>query len=215
MRRLLLRNILLRKWTVALYLIILLLLPWYMITKSIYPLFWQTFIFLVTVIMFLESATAYRLFNRFGKTATYVFQHSLPVSRMQLLNSHYLTVLGMTVMGTIVLWGYEVDHAFISVNDIHFNFFWMFIAVNLFSFLFGFPKCSEKMNDHIPLYLYIITMHFLIPLVIGLGVSGYGMVRYEDPSRYDYINFGFWYFIVSALSAISMYFYQIIRLKRV
>ncbi|MBI5974779.1 phenol-soluble modulin export ABC transporter permease subunit PmtB [Staphylococcus canis] len=208
------RNLYFRRWTIAIYSIALLLLPIHHFVLH-HNMIWVSFILLfIHVIAIIDSAHAYRIYRRLGNREAYIFHHSLPVSRFQLLNAHYITVISLTAFGALLIWSYELKANIVDFNGITFSVLWLFISANLLTFVFGFPGCSEKLNDKIPMTAYIITMLFVVPFTIGVILVTIGIVKFKNPLYFAPIDVGVWYFILSIILAILSYLYQVYRIKK-
>lgn len=214
MQQLLMRNLYLRRWTLILYSILLLIFPIYRLANKDTALWVQIIIFLLNIIIIIDSAHAFRLFRRLGHREAYIFYHSLPVSKLQLFHAHYLTVILLTAFGALLIQLYDVQETMVDFNGITFSTFWLYISVNLFTFIIGFPRYSEKMTDHIPIVAYIIAMFFVIPFVIGIILITLGILKYDNPLYYSPLDVGFWYFMLALGLAIIVYFYNLITLMK-
>lgn len=209
MLQLIKRNLYFRRWTLILYFMILLLWPFHYLANQDDVIGLSFVYLLINVIAVIDSAHAYRLFRRLGHNQAYLFHHSLPVSKMQLLNAHYVTVMMLTAFGALLIWSYGIRESMIDFNGITFSTMWLFISANLLTFIVGFPSCSEKMNDKIPIIGYIFLMLFLIPFVICIILVTIGMVKFDNPLYFAPLDVGIWYFILAIILALISYLYQI------
>lgn len=208
------RNIYLHKNLLIVYLVLLIFYPIYNALKADYELWLIPIWLLIVLIAVVNAAHAYHLYNRFGHNEAYLFHHSLPVSKRQLLNAHYMTVIGLTLFSALLIVLYDANKHYIEVNKIQFEFVWGFIATNLFAFLMYFPTSSEKSRKRRDsVIIYIIGLLIVFPLFIGIVAMAIGMVWFDNPDQFAHVPFDLYYLGVSVFSAISTYIYQMKRIK--
>ena len=97
MKSLVIRNLKLRQTTIIIYLILALLSPLQFLIryKLVYSISELIFPFLVVIFYFLsskDSAHIFRVHHKLGEQA-YWFFGSLPLSKKQMLNANYITML--------------------------------------------------------------------------------------------------------------------------
>ncbi|HLR18658.1 MAG TPA: ABC-2 transporter permease [Staphylococcus sp.] len=215
MKNLLIRNFKLRKWSLVIYAILLLISPLQLIvepnsifTKALYSAVAMILLF-VSVI---DSGHAFRLNSKLGHRMSYDFFGSLPVSKKALLNANYLTVLIFTLVGAAILSLYNMPNSNISTNNVNVNFTlpFSYIAINFFAIPIAFKKFTEQKSDYISYLVYLLTMVLLIPIIVALIVIGItalfnynlGILKYVK----DAFNYGF--LAVSIIFFVANYFIQ-------
>ncbi|WP_114602999.1 ABC-2 transporter permease [Staphylococcus sp. EZ-P03] len=221
MKRLVLRNLKLRKYSILLYILLLLLSPIFYFFYN--PLFGSVLYVILTAfisyITIIESGQPFLLHAQLGKNESYYFHHSLPFNAMQQLNAHYLTTLIMTLFAGAILSLYERVPTGVVLGDSHITTPMYFIGVNLFGHALAFPKCSEVKKDYVPFILYVIGMNIILPIIyvigIGLFVKFWGVGWDHLPSEDDLVNMiSVVIFIIGILSFILTYLYQFKKIKQ-
>ncbi|MCS4486938.1 phenol-soluble modulin export ABC transporter permease subunit PmtB [Staphylococcus americanisciuri] len=208
------RNLYLHKNMLILYLVLLVFYPIYHALKADYELWLIPIWLIVVMIAIINTAHAYHLYSRFGHNEAYLFHHSLPVSKRQLLNAHYMTVIGLTLLSALLIILYDANKNYIEVNKIQFEFVWCFLATNLFAFIIYFPISSEKSRKRRDsVIIYIIGLLIVLPLFIGIVAMAIGMVWYDNPNQFAHVPFDLYYFGVSVVSAVGTYISQMLRIK--
>ncbi|PNZ83402.1 membrane protein [Staphylococcus microti] len=208
------RNLYLHKMTIIIYMMLLFVLPIYNYFKEDYEVWFTPIFIIIFIIGIIDAAHAYRIFKHFGHDEAYLFHHSLPVSKQQLLNAHYITVILLTVFSAIVIFSYN-HQDFISFNNIKLDFIWIFLASNLFIFMIYFPTSTEQSrNRRDAMIVYIIGMMFAIPFFIAMCAVLIGLFVFHNPNQFAHYHFDVYYFVVSVLTAIGTYIYHSIRNQR-
>src|SRR5699024_8645287 len=125
MKNLLIRNLKLRKCTIAIYIFLLFASPFQMVldyhTYSAEASF-STLSMILVVISVLDSGHVIRFNSKLGHKHAYHFFASLPVSKLSLLNANYLTVIIFTLIGAGILSLYGATNNDFSKDAININF---------------------------------------------------------------------------------------------
>src|SRR5699024_6895152 len=106
MKNLLIRNLKLRKWTIALYAVLLIVSTLQLIMNHeilINKVLYSALVMVLVVISVLDSGHVFRFNKKLGHKQAYDFFASLPVSKLSLLNANYITVLVFTLVGAGIL----------------------------------------------------------------------------------------------------------------
>ncbi|UXR77790.1 MULTISPECIES: ABC-2 transporter permease [unclassified Staphylococcus] len=206
------RNVYLHKNTLILYLILLLVYPIYQRYEPDYEMWFIPVMLIIFFICIADSAHAFRLQKRFGSDEAYLFQHSLPVSKKQLLNVHYITVMGLTILTVLLILLYDVNQFYIEVNQIKVSFIYGFIATNLLAFLISFPASGEQSRkQRPPMFIYMISILGFIPALIALSFVTIGFFAFDNPDYFS-MDIGIYYVVFSILTAIFTYIFQMKRI---
>ncbi|AVQ33446.1 hypothetical protein C7J88_04375 [Staphylococcus muscae] len=206
------RNLYLHKNTLILYLILLLVYPIYQRYQPDYEMWLIPVTFIIFFIFMADSAHAFRVHKRFGSDGAYLFQHSLPVSKKQLLNAHYITIVGLTVLTVLLILLYDVNHFYIEVNQVKVSFIYGFIATNLLAFLISFPTSGEQSRkQRPPMFIYILSILGFIPALMALSFVTIGLFVFDNPD-YFLMDIGIYYLVFSILTAIFTYIFQMKRI---
>ncbi|MEB7675315.1 phenol-soluble modulin export ABC transporter permease subunit PmtB [Staphylococcus equorum] len=211
MKNLLIRNLKLRKWTIVIYAMLLLLSPLQLIiipnsifTNALYSAVAMILLF----VSILDSGHVFRFNSKLGHRMAYDFFGSLPVSKKSLLNANYLTVIIFTLVGAAILSFYTMPNSHVSTSNIDFNISMPFsyIAVNFFAVPIAFKKYTEQKSDYISYIIYLLTMVILIPVIIVLLVVGIctlfnyslGILNYfETIFNYGFLTLSIFCFVAS------------------
>lgn len=106
MKNLLIRNIKLRKWAIVIYAVLLLISPLQLIIEN-HSLLTRILYSLVAMILLfvsvLDSGHVFRLNSKLGHSNAYDFFGSLPVSKKDMLNANYVTLILFTLIGAGIL----------------------------------------------------------------------------------------------------------------
>ncbi|PTJ90102.1 phenol-soluble modulin export ABC transporter permease subunit PmtB [Staphylococcus simulans] len=223
MKTLLKRNLLLRKYTLIVYALMIILAPvvlplikgdsvWSFIIKNIFAA-------LVMFIIIFDSGQVFRLQFKLGGNKAYYFNHSLPFSARQQLNTHYLTTLLLALAGAIVLIVYNDVPQGAEINSIELMTPLTFIAINLLGHALAFPKSSEVRRDFIPYWGYIVVANIVVPILIAIGFLLIAVVteRFDmmsDKMAEIYINrFVLWSGLLCIAIFVGTYFYQLKKIN--
>ncbi|UXR69051.1 ABC-2 transporter permease [Staphylococcus sp. IVB6246] len=206
------RNLYLHKNTLILYLILLLVYPIYQRYQPDYEMWFIPVTFIMFFIFMADSAHAFRVHKRFGSDGAYLFQHSLPVSKKQLLNAHYITIVGLTVLTVLLILLYDVNQFYIEANQVKVSFIYGFIATNLLAFLTSFPTSGEQSRkQRPPMFIYILSILGFIPALMALSFVTIGLFVFDNPDYFS-MDIGIYYLIFSILTAIFTYIFQMKRI---
>src|SRR5699024_5490575 len=106
MKNLLIRNLKLRKWTIAIYTVLLVASPLQLVLDyhtNLAKVLYSTLGMILVAISVLDSGHVFRFNSKLGHKHAYHFFASLPVSKLSLLNANYLTVIIFTLIGAGIL----------------------------------------------------------------------------------------------------------------
>ena len=216
MKSLVIRNLKLRQTTIIIYLILALLSPLQFLIryKLVYSISELIFPFLVVIFYFLSikgSAHIFRVHHKLGEQA-YWFFGSLPLSKKQMLNANYITMLIFTLGGAIVLGLYSIPLSVMNGMNWTYAIPLVYVAVNFFTIPCVFRRYTEVKQERITYLFHILAMCLLLPLAITMIYLG---IRVFILGHLDnYINvFNPWfnsgYLLVSAVMLIINYFIQL------
>ena len=212
MLKLIKRNLYLHQNTLIMYLVLGFIYPIYHRYELGYDIGFIPVLLIIFFICIVDSAHAFRLHKRLGRDDAYLFQHSLPVSKKQLLHAHYITVIGLTILTVLLIHLYDLNQYYIEANQIKVSFIYGFIATNFLAFTIAFPTSGERSREKRPsMLIYIILVLGLIPLLIALSFVTIGLVVFDN-TDYLSMDIGIYYFIFSILTAVCTYIFQMKRI---
>jgi len=200
MKNLLIRNLKLRKWTIVLYAVLLIVSPLQLILNHdtlINKVLYSALVMVLVVISVLDSGHVFRFNKKLGHKQAYDFFASLPVSKLSLLNANYITVLVFTLVGAGILSLYGISNDNYSSNTININFTlpFSYIAINLFAIPLGFKRFIEQKAEYISFIPYVLGMLIFLPFIIAIIIIGCSLLFDYDFEhlRYfkDFFNYGF------------------------
>ncbi|PHK49486.1 phenol-soluble modulin export ABC transporter permease subunit PmtB [Staphylococcus edaphicus] len=219
MKNLLIRNVKLRKWTIVIYAILLLISPLQLviennsiITKVMYSLVAMILLF----VSVLDSGHTFRLNSKLGHAKAYDFFGSLPVSKKEMLNANYITLILFTLIGAGILSLFNVPNSNVAASDINIDITlpYSYIAINFFAIPIAFKKYSEQKSENISYLMYLLVMLLIIPIIAVLVTLAVLMLFNIKLTMLDYFepvfNYGF-----LALSIIFLITNYIIQYKKV
>ena len=219
MKQLLIRNLKLRSWTIALYLILLIIYPLYVMVLSkleLKFLFYTPIAITLMLISILDSGHLFRINRRLGGKTSYLFYESLPVSKKDMLNANYISCIVLTFIGAIIIGLYNFQATNVEVNSLRYSTMISFIAVNFLSIPIAFNKNTEKKREYISYTAYIILMMLVIPFAVMIIFSAINSLVFKNEfSNYlfmGYLNYGV-LFLSTGWMAIN-YFIQLKRIKK-
>src|SRR5699024_6854316 len=96
MKNLLIRNLKLRKWTIVLYAVLLVISPLQLILNHdtlMNKVIYSALVMVLVVISVLDSGHVFRFNKKLGHTQSYDFFASLPFTKLLLFYVNYITVL--------------------------------------------------------------------------------------------------------------------------
>lgn len=171
MKQLLIRNFKLRSWTIALYILLLVINPIYAMVMA--NTTWSFIIYtpvaiVLMLVSILDSGHLFRIHRRLGGKSSYLFYESLPVSKKDMLNANYITCIVLTLFGAFIIGLYNFQATNIDINDLRYSTAISFVYVNFFSIPIAFQKNTERKSEHISYAVYIISMMLVIPFAIAL-----------------------------------------------
>ncbi|MCI2948585.1 ABC-2 transporter permease [Staphylococcus caledonicus] len=217
MKQLLIRNLKLRSWTIALYLILLVIYPLYVMVLSkleLKFLFYTPIAITLMLISILDSGHLFRINRRLGGKTSYLFYESLPVSKKDMLNANYISCIVLTLIGAIIIGLYNFQAANVEVNSLRYSTMISFIAVHFLSIPIAFNKNTEKKREYISYTAYIILMMLVIPFAVMIIFSAINSLVFKNEFNSNlfmvYLNYG-----VLILSAGWMAINYLIQLKRI
>lgn len=185
MKKLIIRNLKLRKSSLILYLILLVISPIYhlFIDKNtmIGGFFYSIIAATIMLISLFDCGNAFRLQFKLGGNKSYYFNHSLPFSAREQTDAHYLTTVIMSLAGALILLCYYDIPASGEINGVNMTTPLFFIAINLIGHAIAFPKCSEIRRDFIPYWGFVVVMNLIMPFVITFVM--FGVVRITKPAK--------------------------------
>ncbi|MCU5746178.1 ABC-2 transporter permease [Staphylococcus sp. SQ8-PEA] len=218
MKRLVIRNLALRKTTLSIYLVLALLSPLLFLTpsseilsqlgKTITPFL----VALYYVLSIKDSAHIYRVHDKLGNHASLYFK-SLPVSKKQLLNANYLTMLIFTLFGAIVLTIYTIPYIKFGLG---YTIPFSYIAINFFTIAIVFRTCSEEKSENINYFGFLLIMCLLIPLSISVIYIGVRRVLFGEMYVTFTFNpwFNFTYLVVGTVMMLGNYLIQLKKIDK-
>ena len=143
MKQLIIRNFKLRRWTLIIYLVLIVINPIYTLFFSKTSYGFVVYIPLAITLMIisiLDSGQLFRVHRRLGGKEAYLFYESLPITKKELLNANYLTCIILTILGTLIIGLYNFQSTNIQVNELRYSTALSFLSVNLFSIPIAFSK---------------------------------------------------------------------------
>ncbi|MCU5746177.1 ABC-2 transporter permease [Staphylococcus sp. SQ8-PEA] len=211
MKQLILRNIRLRKVTVIMHFVMMLLWPLTLFTihkDSLPYYFTQVLVTFLTILSVKDSGHMFRVHSKLGKNSYYL-QASLPVSKLDHLNANYITMVFFTLIGLIVLGLFKVgDDEYCVVTLL------MYSSINLMSLPLAFKRYTEVKRENISYIAYIVTMNIGLNLLI-LTYALIKMVFLHGIEHYSYDYFindlyfiSIIVFIISLIWSLINYFIQ-------
>ena len=216
MKQLIIRNFKLRRWTLIIYLVLIVINPIYTLFFSKTSYGFVVYIPLAITLMIisiLDSGQLFRVHRRLGGKEAYLFYESLPITKKELLNANYLTCIILTILGTLIIGLYN----FQSTNiELRYSTALSFLSVNLFSIPIAFSKSTERKREYISYTVYIILMVLAIPMAIAfifLTINLFIFHNALDPNVFNkYLSIGL--VIISVIWLVINYFIQIARINR-
>lgn len=200
MKNILIRNLKLRKWTIVLYAVLLVISPLQLILNHdtlINKVIYSALVMVLVVISVLDSGHVFRFNKKLGHKQSYDFFASLPVSKLSLLNANYITVLVFTFIGAGILSLYGISNDNYTNNTININFTlpFSYIAINFFAIPLGFKRYTEQKAEYISFIPYVLGMLIFLPFVIAIIIIGCSLLFDYDFEhlRYfkNFFNYGF------------------------
>lgn len=219
MKQLIIRNFKLRRWTLIIYLVLIVINPIYTLFFSKTSYGFVVYIPLAITLMIisiLDSGQLFRVHRRLGGKESYLFYESLPITKKELLNANYLTCIILTILGTLIIGLYNFQSTNIQVNELRYSTALSFLSVNLFSIPIAFSKSTERKREYISYTVYIILMVLVIPMAIAfifLAINVFIFHNALDPNVFNkYLSIGL--VIISVIWLVINYFIQIARINR-
>ena len=218
MKRLLIRNFKLRRWTLLIYVLLLLFFPIFnLLNKYELPhsIISGSIGLILTIICLVDAGHLFRVNRRLGGTNSYYFFGSLPVSKKDLLNANYITCVVLTLLGALIisLYGYETNQ--IKTDSIYFSTTYSFIVANFFSIPIAFNKSTEQKNKDVPYIAYVFVVIVVLPFTLSVIFTLINYLTRNDshiPTVYSYfLNYGL--LIISIISLVINYLIQIKKIK--
>ncbi|WP_436861187.1 phenol-soluble modulin export ABC transporter permease subunit PmtB [Staphylococcus caeli] len=218
MKHLLIRNIKLRKWTIIIYIFLLLISPLQLIIEnnSIYTkVIYSTVAMLLLFVSVLDSGHVFRLNAKLGHPMAYDFFGSLPVSKRDMLNANYVTMIIFTLVGAAILSLFNIPNSNVAASEINFNLTlpYSYIAINFFAIPIAFKRYSEQKTEYISYLMYLLAMLILIPIVAVLMALAVVSIFKVQLTILDYVEPAFNYGFL-ALSIIFLAMNYWIQFKR-
>ena len=199
MKNLLIRNIKLRKWTIVIYAVLLLISPLQLIIEN-HSLLTRILYSLVAMILLfvsvLDSGHVFRLNSKLGHSNAYDFFGSLPVSKKDMLNANYVTLILFTLIGAGILSLFTLPYSY--------------IAINFFAIPIAFKKYSEQKSENISYLMYLLVMLLIIPIVAVLITLAVLLIFKIKLTALDYFEpvFNYGFLGLSIIFLIANYFIQ-------
>lgn len=219
MKQLIIRNFKLRRWTLIIYVVLIVINPIYTLFFSKTSYGFVVYIPLAITLMIisiLDSGQLFRVHRRLGGKEAYLFYESLPITKKELLNANYLTCIILTILGTLIIGLYNFQSTNIQVNELRYSTALSFLSVNLFSIPIAFSKSTERKGEYISYTVYIILMVLAIPMAIAfifLTINLFIFHNALDPNVFNkYLSIGL--VIISVIWLVINYFIQIARINR-
>lgn len=218
MKRLLIRNFKLRRWTLLIYVLLLLFFPIFnLLNKYELPhsIISGSIGLILTIICLVDAGHLFRVNRRLGGTNSYYFFGSLPVSKKDLLNANYITCVVLTLLGALIisLYGYETNQ--IKTDSIYFSTTYSFIVANFFSIPIAFNKSTEQKNKDVPYIAYVFVVIVVLPFILSVLFILINYLTQNDShitTAYSYfLNYGL--LIISIISLVINYLIQIKKIK--
>ncbi|MBL7574085.1 phenol-soluble modulin export ABC transporter permease subunit PmtB [Staphylococcus saccharolyticus] len=218
MKQLLIRNFKLRRWTLLIYVLLLLFFPIFnLLNKYELPhsIISGSIGLILTIICLVDAGHLFRVNRRLGGTNSYYFFGSLPVSKKDLLNANYITCVVLTLLGALIisLYGYETNQ--IKTDSIYFSTTYSFIVANFFSIPIAFNKSTEQKNKDVPYIAYVFVVIVVLPFTLSVIFTLINYLTRNDshiPTVYSYfLNYGL--LIISIISLVINYLIQIKKIK--
>ncbi|MCJ1655981.1 ABC-2 transporter permease [Staphylococcus sp. NRL 16/872] len=213
MKQLLIRNFKLRSWTLALYILLLVINPIY--AMIIAHTTWSYIIYIpvaiaLMLLSILDSGHLFRIHRRLGGKSSHIFYESLPVSKKDMLNANYITCIVLTLFGALIIGLYNFQATNIEINDLRYSTAISFVYVNFFSIPIAFQKNTVRKSEHISYAVYIISMMLVIPFTIALVFTATNTMFLNNALNTQlyakYINYGL--LLLSVLCMILNYIIQ-------
>ena len=168
MKNLLIRNIKLRKWTIVIYAVLLLISPLQLIIEN-HSLLTRILYSLVAMILLfvsvLDSGHVFRLNSKLGHSNAYDFFGSLPVSKKDMLNANYVTLILFTLIWAGILSLSHIPNSNFAASGISIDVTlpYSYIAINFFAIPIAFKKYSEQKSENISYLMYLLCLLYTSP----------------------------------------------------
>ncbi|GJF62943.1 phenol-soluble modulin export ABC transporter permease subunit PmtB [Staphylococcus argenteus] len=217
MKALLIRNFKLCRYTLIIYVLLLICYPIYLTLESIkFFNLLQSFVSaIIFVIWILDAGHLFRLNRRLGGNDSYYFYMSLPVSKKQLLDANYITCIALTLIGTLVISLYAYQAEVIEPNSIYFSTAYAFVISNFLSIPIAFSRFTELRRVRVHYGIYVFTVIILVPFLFSIAivlVNYFVLKQSAFPDLYSYLlNIGFLF--VSIVVLIVNYFKQLKKIN--
>ncbi|WP_251942676.1 ABC-2 transporter permease [Staphylococcus sp. Marseille-Q5304] len=220
MKNLLIRNIKLRKWTILIYAILLILSPLHLIISNdtiFTKVSYSCVAMLLLFISLKDSGHAFRFYSKLGHRRAYDFFGSLPVSKKDLLNANYITVLVFTLVGAGILSLYNMPDSNLADSDVNFNYTIpiSYMTINFFAIPIAFKQFIERKAERISFLVYLLFMFILVPFAVAFSIIGITLLFQIDFSFLNkcewLLNYGL--LVLSIIFFVINYFMQIKKLK--
>lgn len=215
MKNLLIRNIKLRKWTIVIYAVLLLISPLQLIIEN-HSLLTRILYSLVAMILLfvsvLDSRHVFRLNSKLGHSNAYDFFGSLPVSKKDMLNANYVTLILFTLIGAGILSLFHIPNSNFAASGISIDVTlpYSYIAINFFAIPIAFKKYSEQKSENISYLMYLLVMLLIIPIVAVLITLAVLLIFKIKLTALDYFEpvFNYGFLGLSIIFLIANYFIQ-------
>ncbi|MCG7339909.1 ABC-2 transporter permease [Staphylococcus sp. ACRSN] len=222
MKNLLIRNCKLRKKTIILYSFLLIFAPIQLLINNdllIIRILSSIVALVILFVSLLDSGHAFRFHSRLGHKRAFDFFGSLPISKKDLLNSHYLTILMFTLIGAGILSLYNIPNSTVTKTGISYSITlpFSYIAINLFAVPIAFKRNLEQKSENISYLVYLLVMILFIPFLMILIAIGIQFLIGHEQIYMDYLSilYKYGFLIISIIFFIGNYFIQYKKISNI
>lgn len=141
-----------------------------------------------------------------------IFFGSLPVSKKDMLNANYVTLILFTLIGAGILSLSHIPNSNFAASGISIDVTlpYSYIAINFFAIPIAFKKYSEQKSENISYLMYLLVMLFIIPIVAVLITLAVLLIFKIKLTALDYFEpvFNYGFLGLSIIFLIANYFIQ-------
>lgn len=141
-----------------------------------------------------------------------IFFGSLPVSKKDMLNANYVTLILFTLIGAGILSLFHIPNSNFAASGISIDVTlpYSYIAINFFAIPIAFKKYSEQKSENISYLMYLLVMLLIIPIVAVLITLAVLLIFKIKLTALDYFEpvFNYGFLGLSIIFLIANYFIQ-------
>ncbi|RIP09274.1 hypothetical protein BUZ14_18450, partial [Staphylococcus gallinarum] len=142
----------------------------------------------------------------------YDFFGSLPVSKKDMLNANYVTLILFTLIGAGILSLSHIPNSNFAASGISIDVTlpYSYIAINFFAIPIAFNNYSEQKSENISYLMYLLVMLFIIPIVAVRITLAVLLIFKIKLTALDYFEpvFNYGFLGLSIIFLIANYFIQ-------